>query len=351
MDDVKFNKRELLKYVGDMSQLFGVKDYFINGGKADGVRAVDIRNGSGLEFTVIPDRAMDIAHFSYKGLNFSYISSTGIVAPQYFSNTGIDFLRSFFAGFLTTCGLRNVGSPCTDQGEDFGLHGRISNTPAEQVYAGIEYEDRLPVMKVKGQVREARFFGENIFLCREISAKYGEKCVHINDTIENNGFKDEPLMILYHFNLGYPLLCEESYLITPSNCVTPRDKEAQKGIGEYKVFQAPTHGYSEQVFYHDLKADDKNKTFAALVNPSKEVGIAIRFDKSQLCRLTQWKQMGEGEYVLGLEPSNCHVEGRAKAREDGSLEFIKPGEIRRFDIEIQVLDGIDEINKLSEQSK
>ena len=98
-----------------------------------------------------------------------------------------------------------------------------------------------------------------------------------------------------------------------------------------------------------MKEDDKGKTFSALINPKLSVGVAIKFDKSQLGRFTQWKQMGEGEYVLGLEPCNCPVEGRAKARKDGTLEFLKPGEKRKFDIEIQIIDGDKEIQQLKDK--
>lgn len=343
-----FNKRELLKYVGDPSQLFGVRDYNFNGGKAQGVRGIDIRNGAGLELTVLPDRGLDIAYLNYRGINLSYISSTGIVAPQFFNESGSGFLRNFYGGFLTTCGLTYVGAACNDQGEKLGIHGRIANIPAEEVYAGTEYVDGVPVMKVKGLVREAKFFGENITLHREISINYGENTVRIKDVVENNGFRVEPLMILYHFNLGYPLLTGDSYLIVPSINVIPRDKEAEKGVSQYSIFQTPTPGYHEQVFYHNLRADDAGKTFAALINPLLKLGIAIQVDKTQLCRFTQWKQMGEGEYVLGLEPSNCHVEGRAKARQDGTLEYIKPGEKRSFDIELRIIDGDEEINKAKE---
>jgi hypothetical protein len=129
---------------------------------------------------------------------------------------------------------------------------------------------------------------------------------------------------------------------------SPEIKKQKKGVSQYSIFQTPTPGYHEQVFYHNLRTDDAGKTFAALINPLLKLGIAIRFDKTQLCRFTQWKQMGEGEYVLGLEPSNCHVEGRAKARQDETLEYIKPGEMRSFDIELRIIDGDEEINKAKE---
>ena len=342
------NKRDTLKYVGDLSQLFGVKDYHLIGGRAEGVRAVDIKNGSGLELTVLPDRGLNIAYLSYKSMNLSYISKTGIVAPQYYNDSGLKFLRSFFGGFLTTCGLRQAGSPCVDQGEELGLHGRIANIPAEETYAGTEFIQDTAVMKVRGKVREAAVFGENIVLEREITVPYGENKFIISDNVENQGFRDEPLMILYHCNLGYPLLTSKSYFISRSKSVHPRDEEAAKGINDYKKFQLPTPDYKEQVFYHQLNCDNEGRTFAALINPIQEIGLAIWFNKNQLWNLTQWKQMGEGEYVLGIEPGNCHVGGRSNARKDGTLEFIKQGEVRNFKLEVEIIEGQEEIRKLEE---
>jgi hypothetical protein len=347
MSSIPFEKREILKYVGDLSQLFGVKSYTLDGGRAEGVRAVDVKNGSGLEFTVLPGRCLDLSCLSYKGVNCSYISKTGIVSSQYYNEKGAGFLRSFFAGFLTTSGLTNVGSPCEDTDEELGLHGRISNTPAYDISAGTEWVEGLPLMKVSGKARQAAVFGENIELRREISCKYGENKVYINDTVENYGFKDEPLMLLYHFNLGYPLLSEKSYLISSSK-VEPRNGEAAKGLNNYSTFQPPTKDYSEQVFYHEPKTQVDGKTCVALINPELRLGAAIWFNKNQLCRLTQWKQAGEGEYVMGIEPCNCHVDGRAEERKRGTLEFLKPGEIREFNLEVEILDGEHDIRRMND---
>ncbi len=349
MSKVDFSKREILKYIGDFTQVFGTKEYTLSGGKAQGVKAVDVKNGSGLEFTVLPDRCMDIAWLSYKGSNMSYISKTGIVAPQYYNETGLNWLRSFYAGFLTTCGLMNVGAPCTENGEAFGLHGRISNTPAENVSSGTVWENGQPVIKVKGSMREARLFGENVVHDREITCKAGKNILIIDDKIENYGFRKEPLMLLYHFNLGYPLLDEDAVFIAATNAVKPRDVESEEGTQFCNVFQKPTPDYKEQVFYHDLKTDNTGNTCAALINEKLGLGMALRFNKNQLFNLTQWKMMGEGEYVLGIEPCNCYGSGREDLKEKGLLEYIGPGEIRTFRIEIEIIDGLDEINRVKDE--
>jgi hypothetical protein len=46
--------------------------------------------------------------------------------------------------------------------------------------------------------------------------------------------------------------------------------------------------------------------------------------------------MGQGAYILGLEPGNCFVEGRSKDRARGTLQFLEPGESRDFQVEIAV---------------
>ena len=215
MSEFPIDKRGLARYVGDFSQLFGVRDMTLNGGRAQGVRALEVNNGAGLVFTILADRGLDIAWLSIGGRNLSYIARSGIVAPAYFQEGGLNFLKSFHAGFLTTCGLRNVGPPCEDGGEVFGLHGRISHVPAEDVSAVIDWDGEQPVIVVRGKLREARLFGENLILERTISCPIGGKSFKITDRIENMGFSPEPLMLLYHFNLGYPLLDDSAELLLP----------------------------------------------------------------------------------------------------------------------------------------
>ena len=343
------NKHELLRYIGDFDQLFGMKEYVLTQGKARGTRAFDINNGAGLEFTVLADRCLDIGKLSFKGINCSYLSKTGFVSPAYYGGDDASFFRNFNGGFLTTCGLRNVGSSCNDNGEFFALHGRISNTPGEEVCASTDWEGDDPVMTISGKMREARFFGENLLMKREISCLYGKNRIRMKDCIANMGFKSEPLMLLYHFNLGYPLLDEDAILLSPSRTVVPRDAEASKGTHNWQQMQPPTQAYSEQVFYHDLKTDSDGNTCVAIVNKRLELAIAFHFNKKQLFNLTNWKQMGEGEYVLGIEPGNCYVGGRLDPRNADVMTYLEPGQSKHFEVEIEVVSGTDEILMLESQ--
>jgi len=330
-------KRELLKYAGDYSQLFGIKPYTLTDGRANGVRAFDVRNGSGLEFTVLQDRCLDISALSYKGVNYSYMSKTGIVAPSYYEPENNGFLRNFFTGMLTTCGLRNVGPPCDAEGEAFTQHGRIANIAAENVCQSVVWDNGSPVMKISGTMREACFFGENILLHREIVCPYNANKILIHNTVENLSFRREALMLLFHFNIGYPLLSEHTRLVFPEGEVTPRDSDAEAGVAEWSCCQPPTAGYREQVFYHDLQPDISGMITVAVHNDESGFALYISFSKKQFPYFAQWKQMGEGEYVMGLEPCNCYVDGRYAPRNEGVIDYLEPGETRQFDVELEVI--------------
>ena len=121
-------------YNGHPSQLCGVEEVRLVGGKGDGMRLLQVRNATGLEFTVAADRCADIYRLIFKGDNMGYFSANGYVAPAYYDDIGTGFLKSFTAGFLTTCGLSTMGTGGEDAGEQLPLHGTIGNTPCEHIY-------------------------------------------------------------------------------------------------------------------------------------------------------------------------------------------------------------------------
>lgn len=336
----KLTRRELMKRVGNISQISGARECILNSGRAKGIRAVEVNNGSGLNFTILTDRGMDIAWANYKGIAVSFISKTGAVSPAYYEPEGNNFLRGFCAGLLTTCGLTYMGAACEDEGKLLGLHGRISNIPAEDVCVSNDWYNDEFIMKVRGKVRESVVFGENITLTREIETRLGENRIFVRDVVENCGFDSQPLMLLYHCNFGYPLIDKGTKLILPEGNVKARDQVALEGISKYAVFDEPKNGYQEQVFYHDFTARTNDMVTVKLFNEKlgdNGFGIYITYNKKQLPYFIEWKQMGEGDYVVGLEPATWYTEGRCEARKRGELEFLKPFERRNYELEIGIL--------------
>ncbi len=350
----EYSKRELGKFVGDFSQIAGTKLYRLLEGKGNGMRCVDLWTGSGFQFTVVLERAMDISQAFYNGKSLCWRSATGDVHPHFFEPEEMGWLRSFFGGLLTTCGLTYLGAPCEDEGEKLGLHGRISHIPAEKVKVGEEWKDGEYLLFIEGQMRESTVFGENILLKRKIWTKMGEKRFWIEDKVENQGYRESPFMILYHFNIGFPIVSEGSRLISPTMKVEPRDEEAEKGKEEYAKMSAPIPEFKEKVYYHEMKADEKGFVKCALVNDNLEgeaLGVYVIYKKDQLPNFIEWKMMGEGDYVVGMEPANCKVEGRAKERQRGTLSTLKPGEIREFSLEVGVLEGKSSIEEFEKKIK
>ena len=319
------------QYIGHESQLYGVEEHRLVGGKGDGMRLYEINNGKGLELTVIPDRCADISRLRYKGVNMSYFSPCGYVAPAFYQATGTDWLKSFTAGFLTTCGLEAVGSPCEDEGEELPLHGTIANTPAEHSYWCQEGTDLL----VRAVVKDERIFGRKLRLTREIRVSTEKNEFVITDVIENAGDVSSPMEILYHMNMGYPLLDEDSVVDVPSVRVRPRDAHAAEDLANWSRMIKPEPGYQERCYYHEFP--DENGR-ASIYQPKLGQGLEITFDARELDAFVEWKMMGVRDYVLGLECGNCYPDGRDVMRKEGMLKFLAPGEQKTYQVKVRMLD-------------
>jgi hypothetical protein len=352
-----WTKTELLSFIGDPQQIAGATPFVLAAGKADGVKGVRVDTGGGLSFTVLPGRGMDIAGASYRGLALNLLSGTGITSPAYYEEPGLNFLRSFFAGLLTTCGITSAGAPSVDQGRSYGLHGRVSNAGAEDLAVDQEWEGDEYLIRVKGRVREAMALsGENMLLTRRIETRLGAKGFSLYDVIENRGFDAEPLMMLYHFNFGFPLLGPNARVVGPIRGVEPRDEQARsgKGVEEALLVPRPIPAYQEKVFFLDLAADPDGRSFVGLLNrdlgDGTPLGIVLRFDRRQLPAFTEWKNPGRGFYVLGLEPGTMVPLGRGPLRERGQLPMLAGQSSYSVRIDFQVLDSPAEMQALEREA-
>lgn len=328
--------KDLLSYVGNLSQLGGSRHYELTDGWARNLRGIDIDSGKGLKYTILPDRGMDISMASYKGINFVYLTCNGETHPSYYESEDLGWLHTFTGGLLTTCGLTHVGGPAIDEGNTYGLHGRYSTIPAKQVadlseWVGDEYH-----IKIRGTTEEGSLFGNKLRLVREIFTILGQNKIYINDTITNFGNQPSPYAILYHMNFGYPLLAEDAELIIQPVKTEPRDKDAIPGIKAYHRFTKPQSGFKEQVFLHTMKGNESGETEATIVNKNLGLSVTIKFNIKDLPYLTQWKMMGIGEYVLGLEPTNVPCKSRNTLKKENLLPTLLPGESKSNQIGLEI---------------
>ncbi len=280
------HKHELIKHIGSIEQIGGIREFTLHSGKAKGIRAIEINTGC-LRFTVLADRCMDIAQADFRGSAVSWISKTGITAPQYYEKDGANWLRGFFGGLLTTCGLKNIGDAFGDQ----GLHGRIANTPADKVGIFAEWVGDDYVMKVTGEMRESAVFGENLLLKRTITAKLFEACFTVEDTVINEGFCAENIALCYHCNFGYPLVREGATILNVPGAVAD--------------ITAPIHKKQEEC----IPIDFAGETVTVGIE-NADMTALLTYNRNTLPDFVLWKMLGEGDYAIGLEPRTTALEGR-----------------------------------------
>ena len=343
------NRIDMLAHMGSLQQAAYARPVEYREGRAHGLKAIEVKNGP-LRFVAMEDKALDVSEVEYRGENLTFLSKPGLNGRNQFDTNGGEAQRSIMGGMFFTCGFENIGAPVATDGHgqypagDFPMHGRIRTTPAEHVCSDAHWEGDEYVIELSGEMREAELFGENLVLRRRIRTVYGTRIITVNDEVTNEAFRDEPLMWMYHCNIGWPLLAEGAQVVIPSRHIQPRNADALKDVDHYSEIGAPVDNLPESVLLHDLAADDRGNTFAAVVNRKLGLGMMIEFNKADFPYFMQWKSMASGDYVVGLEPANSSVHGRAWHEERGDLHMIAPGAVESKQLSFTVLDGDEDID-------
>ncbi len=335
--------------ISNHNQLGGIETSVLDNGSARGSRIAWINTGTGLRYKLVIDRAMDIADAFYNQHSLAWISHAGVTSPQPFSDRGIDWLRTFGGGLLTTCGLSHVGGPETDTFGERGVHGLISNIQAEieSIIQPDPVNGKME-MSITGIMRETKVFGPSLELRRTISATLGQAWITIHDEVVNWANTPAPHMLLYHFNFGWPL-ADEGTDILWNGSWQPRFESTAKIFTKENNFRkcpAPTeshNGSGEEVGIIDPIADRSGNCVCGLVNTKLNLAVGLRFNKKQLPWLTNWQHWGQGEYVTAIEPGTNPPIGQAQAREQNLLIHLAPGETRTYDLKIEVMENESEI--------
>jgi hypothetical protein len=339
----QWSRAELLERVGDVSQVGGARLITFADGPEAGVLAAELRTGSGFAFTVLPGRGMDIGFAEFRGIPLCWRSSTGEVAAAHYEADDDGWLRGFSGGLMATCGLTTAGWASTDQGERLPLHGRASYLQARNVYVDGDWDGDEYLMWVQGRTRQTVVFGEDVRLTRRIWSRLGESRLFVDDIIENLSHTSVPLMLAYHINVGFPLLDAGSELISSADDLQPITEDPAAALRDHTRYGPPRADWQPTVLVHRLRAGDDGWASTKFVNRQLGLGLYIRQRPDQLPFLWQWKQLGQGAYVAGVEPANCFGRGRADDRERGTLQFLHPGEHRELSLEIGVLDSLEQL--------
>ncbi|MGH3516803.1 MAG: aldose 1-epimerase family protein [Haloechinothrix sp.] len=352
-------RRELLARVGRMQQAAGIRLLELADGNERGVRVLDVRTGSGFGFEIVVDRGFDVGRCEMAGKSLAWQSPTGFVGPWHAEHEGFGFHRTFGGGLLVTCGLEHVLMPEEDTADHYrfppqetmfyGLHGRISNSPGTLRGYGERWDGDECLLWAEGEVRQAMVFGEVLTLHRRVEATVGESRLRITDRVVNDGCHRTPHMMLYHVNLGWPLVDAGAHLLLPAGPTRAADGSGGDlvEVPDYRVVAAPSPDFVGQVFSHDMHADPTGWVTAGVANEALGLAAYQRYRSDTLPHHQVWRMLGAGTYVVALEPTTNTLGGRREARRRGELVHLDPGESRAYELELGAEQGEEGIARLT----
>jgi hypothetical protein len=327
--------------VGRVEQVGGIRRVRLIEGTEEGTEQIEVRTGAGLSYMVTPSRGMDISLTVVGDVPISWQSPNKDAHPSYYDPAGNGWLRTAAGGLLMTCGLTQVGASGADGRGPYGLHGRMHHTPASQVAAEADWDEDEYRMEIRGIVEETSIFGDCLRLKRTISSCLGENSIRISDVIENTGFNPSPFMLLYHFNFGFPLMDERTILEFPAGAIEPRDQGMP--LDGADTWQEPDSDFTERVYYRKLAADQTGRQSVRIRQPhfplpggAVPLEVELSWNMDVLPNLIQWQMPGAGVHVLGLEPANCRIEGRAEEAARGTLMQLAPREKVRTELFLNI---------------
>ncbi len=323
----------------------------LSGGRSEGMELIEIDNGR-LKLALLPQRGMGIWKAWLDGTEFGWKSPVcGPVHPALVpisDPSGLGWLEGFDE-LLCRCGLSSNGAPDFDARGmlRYPLHGRIANLPAETV--DITHDAATGAVSVTGVVRETRFHFQNLRLRSTLSLRPGEAMFHIHDEITNLSARPATVQLMYHYNLGTPLLGPGASVVAPVNTVVPRNERAAEGIAHWQSYDEPSATYTEQVYFADLHADEKGQTLALLKNAAGDLGASVRFNTNQLPYLVVWKNTVDHRdgYVTGIEPSTNFPNPHTFEAEKGRVVHLAAGESVKFDLQFAFHAGSAEIDSIT----
>ncbi len=289
--------------ISNLSQVCSLRRYMALDGEMKGLTIIDCHNGK-LHFLINESKALDIMQVYYCGDNVSFISKNG------FKSREMPFLKRFEGGMLYTCGLDCVGAV---NGHD--LHGNLHNTPATLTRTECSEEGIF----IEGYIRDTALFGKNLLLKRKISSHLNSDRIEIEDTLINEGTNSEAYALLYHINLGYPMLDVGGEIVANVKKVAARNIWADEKISVWNQIQFPLDNYEEMCYFLDMQDGE-------ISYKCKDKQFSLKYSKETLPKFIVWKSMSNGDYALGLEPSTTELD------EGYCLSTILPKEKKRFNI-------------------
>jgi hypothetical protein len=359
-----YDRRELLRRVGSLAQIGGVEVLAHEDGHARGVRRIEFRTGTGLRFSVLPERGFDVGPAEFGGTGLCWLPSKGLAGPWYYEGDLDDYawLRVGLGGLFNTAGLVSMGTPQTVATDQFGFtqrlsarygtHDRIAVTPASRFAHGERWEGDRCVLWAEGVVRQEIAYGEHLTLTRRYETELGANAFRIVDVVSNEGWFPTPHQLLYHFNIGFPVVSAGAEVVAAAD--EPEDlsfstAEDAKPASRWRTVTDPEAGFTHEGYIVPMRPDADGRVAVAVVNRSLRpelggLGVYLRYDQRQLPVYVAWRMMREGLYAIGLEPATTPFGSTSELIEQGYPVLLEPEEQRTYELEFGILAGGDEID-------
>ena len=288
--------------ISNFDQVAYLRRYTLTEGKEAGLKVIEVYNGR-LRFLLNESKALDMMQLFHGGVNCSFLSKNGFTARE------LPFPKRFEGGMLYTCGLDSVGAR-----EGYDLHGSIHNAPAKVLRAECGEEGILIV----AEIADTELFGKNLALTRKVSTAIGSDSVTVEDTLVNSGTKEEDYCILYHVNLGYPLLDEGVEITADEEEVLPRTAWAEERMKDRLRFSAPKNDEEERCYFIRHR-----RPLVKAVNRKLKKSFELAYSQETLPCFIQWCSAASGDYALGLEPASTYLDGKFTYRKIAPDESVK----------------------------
>jgi hypothetical protein len=302
------------------------------GGRSEGVQIIEVDNGA-MCIDVLPTRGMGIWRVRRGEKTLGWQSPVrGPVHPAFvpiFDPSGLGWLEGFDE-LLCRCGLESNGAPEFDSNTGkllYPLHGRIANLPAHRVELIVD--DEAERITLRGIIDETRFHFQSLRLTSSLTTTIGSNEFSWTDEVENIGGREANIQLLYHFNVGQPLLQPGASIVAPIHTVAPWTKvAAQAGVESWNVMPPPQPGSAEQGYLAELLADDDGNTRVLLSELTEGEAVSLRFSKNALPYFTLWRNTAAERdgYVMGLEPATNFPNPHRFEKSQGRVVSLKPGE-------------------------
>lgn len=281
-----------------------------------GERELHVRLAGGFAFEVRLDHGLDIGACWWRDRPVAWRS------PNRVDPGGADWEARFLGGLLATCGPDNIGPPRGDVGQ----HGSHHHTPAHEVawrrgVVGDEYR-----VEIAGSIAVGALTGPRVLVERTVRATTGTPRLEVTDRVTNVGDAPTGVPLLYHVNIGAPLLTPGSRLRVDAGRTTTREPVPSGRDPLVTPAGGPVAGAVPVVAEHrDLVAPGGRAAARLRAPGGSQPDLVVTWDAATLPRLCTWSWPATGAWVLGIEPTNAPLFGPERESPWAGAPVLEPG--------------------------